>query len=137
MTCKQTQLGFTLIEVMIVVAIVGVVAAVALPSYQEHVMRTRRSTAAACLVEFTQLMEKRYATSMVYTGTTLPGAACTNDLANVYTFAFAADPTATAYTVNATPAGPQVGDTKCGTLAIDQAGVKTESGTESWQYCWK
>ena len=59
MTCKQTQLGFTLIEVMIVVAIVGVVAAVALPSYQEHVMRTRRSTGAACLVEFTQLMEKK------------------------------------------------------------------------------
>jgi type IV pilus assembly protein PilE len=136
MTCKQAHKGFTLIEVMIVVAIIGIIAAVALPSYQEHVLRTRRGAAAGCLIEFAQLMEKRFSTNMSYVGTTLPTTACTTNLTTFYTFAFAADPTATAYTITATPSGGQSVDTKCATLSIDQAGTKTVSGTES-SACWK
>lgn len=141
MVSRQSEKGFTLIEVMIVVAIIGILAAVALPGYQNHVLKTRRGAAAGCLLELAQQMERRYTTSMSYVGTTLPTANCnasaTSELAGFYTFAFDANPTATAFKVNATPTNAQTSDTRCGTLSIDQAGAKTESGTDTWQACWK
>ena len=133
----RSNKGFTLIELMITVAIIGIIAAVALPTYQEHVLRTRRGAAAGCLTEFAQLMEKRFATNMSYVGITLPSTTCTTDLTNFYTFEFAAAPTAAAYAVNATPIGGQAADTKCATLSITHAGVTSVTGTASRATCFK
>ncbi|MBT3066086.1 type IV pilin protein [Rhodoferax sp. U11-2br] len=136
---KRSHAGFTLIELMITVAIIGILAAIALPSYQQHVLRTRRVTAGACLMEMAQFMERQYATAMSY-AVALPTdrTSCDNDLAGSYVFAFAnTQPTTTTYTINATPSGAQSSDTRCGTLSITQAGVKGVSGTSSAAECWR
>lgn len=134
---KCLQRGFTLMELMIVVAIVGILAAVALPSYQDHVLRTRRVTAGTCLMETSQLMERQYATAMSY-DVALPTASCQTELASFYTFAFATDePTATSYKIEATPAGAQTGDTKCNVLSLNNQGVKTKSGSGTVADCWR
>lgn len=131
--------GFTLIELMIVVAIIAIIAAIAYPGYQSYIQRTRRANAAACLQEIAQQMERRYSSSMSYnTTTTLPVLTCANDLAGVYTFAFASsEPTPSTFKIEATPAGPQAADARCGTLALTHQGVKSISGTDTVVNCWR
>jgi type IV pilus assembly protein PilE len=135
---KNRNSGFTLIELMITVAIVAILAAIALPIYERHVIKTRRTLAKGCLIEIGQFMERQYTTSMSYATATIPATSCISDLASQYTFSFVTgQPTATTYTVNATPIGAQLHDTQCAELGLNQAGVRTVSGTQSSTECWK
>lgn len=134
--------GFTLIELMVTVAIVGILAAIALPSYQRYVTDSRRRAAGACLLEGAQFMERFYTTNLRYDQDTagnavaLPNTTCRNDLAAFYTFSIGAVAQRT-YTLTATAQGAQAShDTKCGNLGVNQAGVKTESGTGTLADCW-
>jgi type IV pilus assembly protein PilE len=136
---SSRESGFTLIELMIVVAIVAIIGSIAYPSYQTHVQRTNRAVAAGCLQEMAQHMERRYTTNMVYnSAAAVPALACAADVAGRYVFAFAAgQPTATTYTIEATPQGPQATDTRCGTLGITHQGTKSISGTATVNDCWR
>lgn len=128
--------GFTLIELMITVAIVGILAAIAYPSYQDSVRKSWRANAASCLMELAQGMERRFTGSSSYAGATLPSSGCPTEggMTDRYGFSFAVAPTANTFTLRAVPVGPQAND-PCGTLTITQTGQKGSAGTVS--DCWR
>ena len=133
---SRKSMGFTLIELIIVVGIIAILAAIAYPSYQNYVLRTRRTNGAACLLEGAQFMERYYTTRLTYVGGD-PALPCENSMAAFYTLPAPAT-TASTYTMTIVPQGIQAAkDTKCGTLGINQAGIKTESGSATLvSECW-
>ncbi len=126
--------GFTLIELMIVVAIVAILATIANASYQHFVKKSRRAAAASCLQERAQFMERYYTTNLTYAGAPNP-AQCGADLNDFYVIAFSGTPTAKAFTLTATPTARQ-NDPTCGTLSINAQGVRGKSGTGNIADCW-
>jgi type IV pilus assembly protein PilE len=145
------QSGFTLVELMIVVAVVGILTAIAYPSYTAHVLKTRRAVASGCLLELSQWMERNYTTCLAYnltgancavavTDAELPNLACRTELTNAYVFEFAppiapaVNPASNLYTLQAVPGGAQAGDTRCGTLTLNQRGDK---GAAANTGCWR
>lgn len=135
---RKKYQGFTLIELMIVVAIIGILAAVAYPSYTNYTQKTRRGAATACLSEFSQQMERRYSASLAYDSTTtLPTLGCATDLTNFYTFEFGdSGPNQATFRVVAIPQGGQSAD-GCGTLSLNHRGVKAKTGSLDLRECWK
>ncbi|NYI18118.1 type IV pilus assembly protein PilE [Xanthomonas arboricola] len=130
---RERQGGFTLIEIMIVVLIVGVLAAIALASYKNSVIKSRRSAAAVCLQGRAQFMERFYTAKMTYVGAPAPSA-CDVSLARFYDVSNDPAPTVSTFRIKAVPKGAQASDTACGTLAIDEKGARTASTGSS--DCW-
>ncbi|MDQ2695600.1 MAG: prepilin-type N-terminal cleavage/methylation domain-containing protein [Pseudomonadota bacterium] len=126
--------GFTLIEIMIVLAIVGVLAAVAYPSYQAHVFKTRRADAIAALHAVQLAQEKWRASHTAYATLADLGLPATS--ADGYYALAVSNLSATTYTVTATPrtGGPQVSDTACSSLVLTQDGP--DLATDAKKKCW-
>lgn len=105
--------GFTLIEVMIVIVIIGILASIALPGYQNSVTKANRRTAQADLLAFSQSMEKEYALQFTYAnavaGTVYPATSPQDGGTPMYNLSIAAAD-ANSYTLRATPVGRQAGN---------------------------
>lgn len=130
--------GFTLIELMIVVAIIGIIAAIAYPTYQNHVQDTRRATAQSDLMELAQFMERRYTSNYSYSDDgddpDLPfdHSPQDNDENNAfYNIGFEDDVTENAFTLEAVPTGAQ-SDDRCGTLTLNNQGERGADADDCW-----
>lgn len=155
--------GFTLVEMLIAVAIVGILAAIAIPSYQESVRKTRRADAEGALLAFANAMERHYTVNNTYceTGPAFSSAAVAaantcapgggNDIglaagngfiyippsntSTYYEISIAAA-TATTYTLLADPIGDQAPD-RCGNLTLTSVGAKGFDAPGTAMECWK
>lgn len=145
MTCGRVKSvsrrmdGFSLMELMIVVAIIGILAAIAYPAYQQYVLRANRAEAKAILTETAQFMERYFTTNGTYVNGNIGalnisnGASPKNSSGSAlkYNVSFSAGPTATAFTLQAVPAGQQTSDT-CATLTLSNTGAKTPASGGCW-----
>jgi type IV pilus assembly protein PilE len=144
---QNKQYGFTLIELMIVLAIVGILAKIAYPSYQDSMTKSRRADAKSALLELSVFMERLYTTTGCYN----PGATdkvCGDGNDAAPTLPFIVTPksgkanydltvvaTASSFTLSAAPKSTAP-DEKCGTLTLDNTNTKAENGTGTVADCW-
>lgn len=130
--------GFTLVELMVVVLVVAVLSAIAIPGYRGHVVKTHRGAAQACLAQYVQLVERLYTTELTYANAgdlDPPGCATEGNMGNNYAFSVT-DETASAYVVRATPTEAFAArDTRCGALTLNQRGEKGVVSGEVNE-CW-
>jgi type IV pilus assembly protein PilE len=132
------NLGFTLIELVITIAIIAILATVAYPSYVDYIYRAHRADALSVLSQMQLILERCYAQNFSYSAAcpsrpTFPVSSPQNyynvNLSNLGV---------STYTLTATAKGAQVNDTTCASMSINQANVKTaiDSGGTSQNECW-
>jgi type IV pilus assembly protein PilE len=131
--------GFTLIELMVTVAIIAILSTIAYASYSSFITKSRRAAATTCLQERAQFLERFYTTNLSYldpvTGAAPAIAQCGPEIANFYQVGYAVASTARTYQLQAVPQANQA-DAKCETLTLDSGGQRGSGGTGTVDDCW-
>lgn len=125
--------GFTLIELMITIVIIGILAAIAYPSYLDQLRKTRRSDAHAALLNMAAHMEHYFTEKNTYIGATPANIGVSATSGEGYYRLSISNLNTTTYTLNAAPiaGGPQANDT-CGTLTLTHTNIKGPNPDTCW-----
>lgn len=143
-TSRPHNRGFTLIELMITVAIVAILASIAYPSYTRHVMKAHRGTGQSKLLEIMQAQERYFTIHSTYTTALKTDLGYEKDPVpsdgDWYTVAATpcskTTPLSQCVLLTATPQNSQTSDTTCGNLTLSSRGEKAISGTGNVDECW-
>lgn len=135
---KILQKGFTLIELLIALVILGILVAIAYPSYSQYILRTHRADALSTLAQDQVLLERCYSQTFSYSGAcaSLPNFPQTSNQ-GYYTINLS-NLSTSSYTLTAVPKGNQTKDTTCANFTVNQANVRTASDNSgnAQTSCW-
>ena len=135
--------GFTLMEVLVTLTMIGILAAIAIPNYTAYIQRGYRSEAKAMLLQVAQWQQRLFTETNAYATAVPTGMAAVPATGTARYAVTTAVPAAGQFTVTATPVGPQAGD-ECGSFVIDNLGRRSVeialttyvSGTPEVTKCW-
>lgn len=130
----RSSSAFTLMELMITLLIIGILAAIAYPSYQNNLLEARRADGKTALLNLAALMEHYYTENNSYVGATPTGVGGSNTSTDGHYALSISNLTATSFTLSATPVAtsPQAQDTLCGTLTLTNLNVKGPNPATCW-----
>lgn len=143
MTTARTQGGFTLIELMVAIVVVGILTTIAVPSYQSYVLRANRTVAKAALVDASSRLESYFIVHKSYTNDVtkiqlqryLKRDSSTSSTQTDAIYDLSISVSGNSYTVSAAPLGVQLKDTSCLTLSLTSTGIRSSSAGTA-DSCW-
>jgi type IV pilus assembly protein PilE len=133
---RSRQHGVTLVELMVVVVILAVIAAIAIPSYRQQVLRSNRSDAKVTVMQAAQNLERCFTRVSTYTGCYDDDPETIPSPEGLYEVTVDVDDLGTGYDISAVPQEGQANDTTCANFTFNEQSIRGVSGSGTVQECW-